>query len=279
MGMLITDLVKDRGHRLTETDRKLIMVLQSHPAEAAFWSAEQLTAPLGLHQSAATRLSQRLGFTGYPDLRDALRQDYLGAEGPSQRMKGRLQRHEHDHELQEFVTGEIAALEALSMHVTQDELDALAERVIDSDVVYLFGQGNAIVLVELLSRRLNRFGIRSTPLVGSRRDIAERIAPMRPGDTLLAFAFRRMPDALDNVLDLAIKEGVHATVLTDTLLTIHPEPDVIMAAPRGRSDEYLSLTVPMAICNGLILTIARRHPDMALGKLDRLGVILDHFEA
>ena len=277
--MLITDLVKDCGHRLTETDRKLIMVLQAHPAEAAFWSAEQLTAPLGLHQSAATRLSQRLGFSGYPALRDALRQDYLGADGPSQRMKGRLERHEHDHELQELVAGEIAALDALAMHVTQDELDDLAERMVAAEVVYLFGQGNAIVLVELLSRRLNRFGIRSTQLVGSRRDIAERIAPMRPGDTLLAFAFRRMPDALGSVLELAIEEGIHATVLTDTLLTIHPDPDVIIAAPRGRSDEYLSLTVPMAICNGLVLTIARRHPDMALSKLDRLGVILDHFEA
>lgn len=277
--MLITDLVKDRGHRLTETDRKLITVLQSYPAEAAFWSAEQLTAPLRLHQSAATRLSQRLGFEGYPDLRDALRQDYLGADGPSQRMKGRLERQEHDSELQELVTGEVAALEALSMHVTQAELDILAERIVEAAVVYLFGQGNASVLVELLSRRLNRFGIRSTQLVGSRRDIAERVAPMRSGDTLLAFAFRRMPDALANVLELTTQKDIHTTVLTDTLLTIHPDPDVIIAAPRGRSDEYLSLTVPMAICNGLVLTIAQRHPDMALGKLDRLGVILDHFEA
>src|SRR5699024_9480444 len=149
--MLITDLVKDRGHRQTETDRKLITGLQSYPAEAAFWSAEQLTAPLRLHQSAATRLSQRLGFERYPDLRDALRQDYLGVDGRFQRMKGRLERREHDSELRGLVTGEVAALEALAMHVTHAVSDILAERIEQAEVVHLFGQGNASVLVHHLS--------------------------------------------------------------------------------------------------------------------------------
>lgn len=78
-----------------------------------------------------------------------------------------MERQEHDNELQELVGGEVAALEALSMHVTQDQADMLAERIVEAEVVYLFGQGNASVLVELLLRRLNRFGIRSTQLVGS----------------------------------------------------------------------------------------------------------------
>ncbi len=277
--VLITDLVKARGHRLTETDRKLTAVLQSRPAEAAFWRAQELTSPLGLHQSSATRLAQRLGFSGYPELRETLRQDYLGSDGPSQRIRGHLDRSEEGHELQELVHGEIKALEELPRHVAQGDLDSLAARIVAADVVYLFGQGNSIVLVEQLARRLNRFGIRSTQLIGSRRDVAERIAPMRSGDALLAFAFRRMPDSLSQVLEMTVKEDIHSTVLTDNLLTMRPDPDSIIAAPRGRSSEFLSLTVPMAICNALVLTIARRHPDIALGSLDRLGGILEHFEA
>lgn len=277
--MLITDLVKSQGHRLTETDRRLTAVLQSHPAEAAFWRAEELTSPIGLHQSAATRLAQRLGFAGYPELREALRQDYLGSEGPSQRIRGHLDHSPDGHELQELVDGEIRALADLPQHVAQPELDALAAQIVAADIVYLFGQGNSIVLVEQLARRLNRFGIRSTKLIGSRRDVAERIASMRPADTLLAFAFRRMPDSLGQVIECATEAGTRSTVLTDTLLSIRPEPDSIIAAPRGRSSEFLTLTVPMALCNALVLTIARRHPQMAMGSLDRLGAILERFEA
>lgn len=278
IAVLLHEIVRTHGRRLTETDRRLIAALQANPAEAAFWRAQELTEPLGLHQSAATRMAQRLGFGGYPELRDVLRQDYLGGDGPSQRIRGRLGRQPEGQELRELVHGEIAALEELPQHVPQSVLDALAARIAGAEVVYLFGQGNSIVLVEQLSRRLTRFGIRCTALVGSRRDVAERIAPMRAEDALLAFAFRRMPDVLSHLLELARQEGIHSTVLTDTLLTMRPEPDSLIAAPRGRSSEFLSLTVPMAVCNALVLTIARRHPDRALVPLDRLGVILEHFE-
>lgn len=275
--MLISEIAKAAGHRLTDTDRRLVAVLQSQPAEAAFWRAQELTDPLGLHQSAATRLAQRLGFEGYPELRDALRQDYLAGDGPSQRVRGRLAGG--GDVLDELVQGEVAALAELPRHVAQAELDDLAERVLAARRVHLFGQGNAMVLVEQLGRRLQRYGVVTNPVSGSRRDLAERAAAIGEGDVLIAFAFRRMPGALAPLLRLSVDERVHSVVITDTLLAMTPRPDRIVAAPRGSGDAFLSLTVPMAISNALVLTIARRAPERALGALDRLGVLLERFEA
>ncbi|PRY65450.1 RpiR family transcriptional regulator [Glaciihabitans tibetensis] len=277
--MFITEIVKSRGHLLTATDRKLVGVLRSHPAEAAFWFANDLTAPLGLHQSAATRLAQRLGFAGYPQLRDALRQDYLAGNGPSQRLKGRLDQHPLDEVLRSFVDDEVEALRALPQHVSQDELDDLAGRVLAASTVYLFGQGNATVLVDQLTRRLQRFGVRPVALVGSRRDIAEAVTSIGPDDLLVVFAFRRAPSVLGAVLDLANAEGVHSVLITDTLLSLQPSPSAIIAAPRGGTDAFLSLTVPMAISNALVLTIAQGAPEHAVRSLDRLGAVLDTFDA
>lgn len=277
--MIITELVKNRGDLLTATDRRLIAVLQSRPAEAAFWFANDLTGPLGLHQSAATRLAQRLGFAGYPQLREALRQDYLAGDGPAQRLKGRLDQHPLDEVLRSFVDDEVAALSALTDHVGQAELDALAARVLAAGTVYLYGQGNATILVDQLSRRLRRFGVRPVALVGSRRDIAEAVAPLRAGDLLITFAFRRVPSTLNALLHLAAGEGAHSVLITDTLLALSPSPSTIIAAPRGGTDAYLSLTVPMAISNALVLTIARDAPETAVRSLDRLGVILENFDS
>lgn len=277
--MFITEIVKSRGHQLTATDRKLVAVLRARPAEAAFWFANDLTAPLGLHQSAATRLAQRLGFAGYPQLRDALRQDYLAGDGPSQRLKGRLDQHPLDEVLRSFVDDEVEALRALPQHVSQGELDALADRVLGASTVYLFGQGNATILVDQLTRRLQRFGVRPVPLVGSRRDIAEAVSPIGASDLLIAFAFRRVPSVLGSLLDLTNTEGAHSVLITDTLLSMQPSPNDIIAAPRGESDAFLSLTVPMAISNALVLTIAQNAPEPAVRSLDRLGAVLDTFDA
>lgn len=274
--MLITELVRRFGDRLTATDRRLASALHARPAEAAFWSAAQLTEPLGLHQSAATRMAQRLGFDGYPRLRDALRHDYLAGGGPSQRVRGRLERH--DEVLSGLVEDEARALSEIPQHVTQDDLDDLATRIIEAPAVHLFGTGNATALVAMLDRRLHRYGVRTVTITGSARDAAEQAATMTPGDVLLATAFRRVPALLAPLIETAREVGAHSALLTDTLLTLTPQPDRIVAAPRGGSDDFLTLTVPMAIANALVLTIARREPERAIGSLDRLGTLLERFD-
>lgn len=276
--MLIISLAKQRGHLLTPTDRRLVAALQSQPAESSFWRASELTDPLGLHQSAATRLAQRLGFDGYPQLRDALRDDYLAGDGPSQRIRGRLERHPDDDVIAGFVDDEVAALADLTRHVRQAELDALADRVLDAGEVHLFGQGNATVLVELVSRRLQRFGMRTVHLTGSRRDIAEKVSRLTGQDLLLAFAFRRPPTALGPLLTVADDVGAHSALITDSVVWPSPRPGTLIAAPRGGAGDYLSLTVPMAISNALVLTIARK-AEPSLRSLDRLGSLLDLFDA
>ncbi|GMA32058.1 MurR/RpiR family transcriptional regulator [Litorihabitans aurantiacus] len=277
--MLITQLAASHGSTLTATDRRLVAALQNQPDRASFWLAQELTGPLGLHQSSATRLAQRLGFDGYPQLRDALREDYLAGDGPSQRLRGRLERHPEDDVLASFVSDEVAALEALRRHVTQADLDELADRVLAAREVLLFGQGNATVLVELLARRLDRFGLRTVRLTGSRRDLAERLSRLAGADLLLAFAFRRAPAALGPLLSVATAAGASTALVTDTVVWTAPRPDQIVAAPRGGADDFLSLTVPMAVANALVLTVARRADDGALHHLDRLGHLLDQLDA
>lgn len=277
--MLITDLVANRGHLLTQNDRRLVSILQSQPAAASYWLAADLTHPLGLHQSAATRLAQRLGFAGYPELRDALRQDYMASEGPAQRVRERLDRHPDDDVIRGFVEDELAALAELTRHVNQRQLDDLAARVVAARHIYLFGQGNATVLVDLMARRLRRFGILVTPLTGARRDVAERITGLTADDLLLAFAFRKIPTLLPALIELAAETACYSALITDTLLSMSPQPDVLIAAPRGLGDQFLSLTVPMAISNALVLTIARRQPDDTNRSLDKLAHLLDRFDA
>ena len=276
--MFIAEIVKSRGHLLTTVDRKLVVRIQAHPADAPFWYASELTRPLGLHQSAATRLAQRLGFAGYPQLRDAVRQDYLAGAGPSQRVRGRLERHPDDEVLRSFVDDEIEALTALTQHVTQTEIDDIAGRLTTAGTVYLYGQGNATILVDQLTRRLQRFGVKPVALVGSKRDIAERAAGMDDADLLLGFAFRRLPSALGPLIDLARARGTHSVLITDTLLSMSPAPSRVVAAPRGGTDDFLSLTVPMAIANAVVLTMARTSPETTLRTLDRLAATLDHFD-
>lgn len=276
--MLITRLAQLHGDRLTETDRRIVSAMRERPHETAFARAAELTGPLGLHESAATRLAQRLGFDGYPQLRDALRTDYLGGDGPAQRVRNRVERADETDLLAGFLAEEIETLRAVSMHVTQTELDAAASDVLAARRVHLHGQGNAVVLVEQLARRLTRFGLDVVTLTGSRRDVAERAAGLGPDDLLLALAFRRPPGTLLPLLALVARVGARSVLLTDTLVSLSPRPDVTLAAPRGAGHDFHTLTVPMAIANALVLTIARSAPERTSRSLDRVELLLEQLD-
>ncbi|MCH1882036.1 MurR/RpiR family transcriptional regulator [Agrococcus sp. ARC_14] len=277
--MLITRLAQLHGERLTETDRRIVSAMRERPHETAFARAAELTGPLGLHESAATRLAQRLGFDGYPQLRDALRTDYLNSDGPSQRVRHRIERTDEGADLlATFLAEEIETLRAISMHVTQADLDAAAAELLAARRIHLHGQGNAVVLVEQLARRLTRFGMDVVALTGSRRDVAERAAGMGADDLLLALAFRRAPGTLLPLLALAAGAGARSILLTDTLVSLSPRPDRTLAAPRGAGHDFHTLTVPMAISNALVLTIARFAPERTSRSLDRVELLLEQLD-
>src|SRR3546814_11075156 len=54
---------------LTNSDRRIIEILLAQQSEAAFLSAAQLAERAQVHETTATRLAQKLGFAGYPELR------------------------------------------------------------------------------------------------------------------------------------------------------------------------------------------------------------------
>lgn len=67
--MTILDRIKTHSRRLTDADQKLITTMLENRAEAAFLSGPQLSQRASVHEATATRLAQKLGYKGFPDLR------------------------------------------------------------------------------------------------------------------------------------------------------------------------------------------------------------------
>lgn len=276
--MTFRTLVEQHRDRLTPADRRVLDVLLSHPTEAAFLRAEEIADRAGVHQASATRLAKRLGYAGYPELRSDLQSELLGGIGPGERVRRRLEHAEGGDLLQALVADELASLAELPRHVSQPQLDDVAGRLTRARRVFLFGQGNATVLVELMQRRLRRFGIDTITLDGPGRDLAEQLLALTAEDAVLTFAFRRAPTSLEPLLGYAAERGAPTVLVTDTVSGLQPAPTVVLAAPRGSGREFQSLTVPMALANALLLTIARQAPDSSISSLDRLGALLERFD-
>lgn len=282
--MVLRAAVEQHRGRLSVSDERLIQRLLSDPASAAFLSAAELAKRAGVHEATAVRLAKKLGYRGYPQLRADLQGELQVALGrraePADRVRRRLAHADDGDVLATLVRDETVALRGLPQHVGQASLDQAASALVDAQRVFLFGQGHATSLVDLLERRLRRSGYATVVLRAQGRELAEQVLALGRNDVVLALAFHSRPAGLRALLRHARRVGATTIGVSDALgPLLRPAPDHLLAAPRGLEAEFQSLVVPMTICNALVLTIARLDGGRSMAALDRLGGLIDEFES
>lgn len=278
-GMSLTERVAAHADRLTAADRRILEVLLSHPTEATYLPASDVTARAGVHAASATKLAQKLGYSGYPELRRSLQADVLDGSSPVDRVTRRIEHAGEGNLLDSLVADEVAALRDLSRQVSQQDLDRAADLLSAAHHRYLFAHGNSTVLAGMLARRLRRFGLPTSELERSGRGMAEQLVGLRPDDVVVAFAFLRTPPLLMDLADATAAAGASLVLVTDTLAAeLDGIASLSLSGARGSGREFQSLTVPMAITNALVLTVARRAPQPTTSALARLEKLLSVFE-
>lgn len=70
-------LIRSRWEALSGAERRVARRLVADPTAGAFGSAASVAAAAGVSPQTVVRLARRLGFDGWPDLRDALRRELL----------------------------------------------------------------------------------------------------------------------------------------------------------------------------------------------------------
>jgi DNA-binding MurR/RpiR family transcriptional regulator len=278
--MTILDRIKTHSRRLTDADQKLITTMLENRAEAAFLSGPQLSQRASVHEATATRLAQKLGYKGFPDLRAQLQREVLDDQDAANRMRRSVSKVEHGDYLTDLIAAEISALETLARSVEQTDIDRAADLIFSARRVFIFGQGHAQSVAGFLQRRLDRFGMTTIQLTGRGRDIAERLVSMEAGDLVVALAFRKQPQSYGPLMRHATRVGAQTMLVSDLVGPLmEPAADLMLAAPRGRSgSEFQTPTIPFAIVNAIVLTIAGRHQGQVIGRLEKLSELFNDFD-
>lgn len=273
--MDIRAIIEQNDSSLTPSERDLVKQILLNVKETAMMTAAELAHQVGVHESTAIRLVQKLGFSGFREFRRALQNEVLDTVDSADRVSRRLAR---SHNLEDLVSDEIRALEAMTTVISQEQLNQAAIDLIQARHIYLFARGHATLFVEFMDRRLRRSGFRTVDLRAEARDLAERAVTMGEGDVLLSFILRQIQPGFSNLMNHAHKVGAHSIVIADTVGPIlRPRPDVLLWASRGTEGEILTHVVPLTICNALILTIYELDHERRVEALDRVTTLIHTF--
>ncbi len=240
--------------RLSASEERVMNVLLGDQMSGI--PAAEVAERAKTHESTVVRLAQKLGYRGYPDLRNDLRKDETLGEAHQVIMRG-----ESGYDLSAFIADEIRALKRLPHFVPQEDLDAAAHTLHESQTVYLFSRNDEKPTLDLLARRMRRLGLKTVTLGTTPKDIAEGFVSFDENSTLIALALREAPSQLATLVSEAARRGGKTILISDVPgYRFRPSPDHLITARRGDDTEYRTQLIPVALAYALQLAVFHQDP-------------------
>ncbi len=265
---------------LTPNERRLVQAVMNSPTVAALGTASDLAGSIGVHEATASRLARKLGYKSYASFREALREEFIATRDTAKRFEKTIAQNSSDSILGNLALQEAEALGRVEDAISGEQIGLAADMMIRADRIFIYGYGNSEVLALMMSKRFRRFGKDVHQLDGDPRSLAEQVLGLRRGDVVLTFAYRRAPRGYEGLIETAREAGVETIVIagnSGAMLT--PQPDHLLLAPRsGASDAFQTLTVPMTVCNAIVIAAGITAKQESLKKLEKLGQLIERFD-
>ena len=275
-------LINSFEGKLTDADQELISIILGEPSEAVYLSSAELASKATVHASTVVRLARKLGFDGFPEMRQKLRQDVEFKKNSSDKIRQRIDLIEKGSNLSDLIESEIAAIAAISNTVSQNQIDEVVNKIYKAKSIFIVGRGSAAPLMTHFERRLRRSGIQCRAALNlQRRDLAEQLIGIQKGDAIVVFGFQSinsLPSGYSSLIESAKSIGAYSIAIGDsTILTARPKPDMVLSVSRPKEGVMQLRSGPMLICEALAMTLLHKKSKKAVRGVESLEHLRANF--
>jgi len=253
----VTDVAESiRLHldQLSPNDRRIAHHLLDHPAEAPFETAESLAAHTGVSKAAVVRFAVRVGYAGFAELHDALRDEAVA------RLQAPREQEPRGDVIAAVAGRARADLAAMRGQVDREQFDAAVSLLLKGNgKIGIFGHRKSAALAEYAYYLLNPLLSNTWPIAAGEPGIADQLIDLEPGDRLIAFTFRRYARVTAQVIESFHDAGAPVVLITDDLMAPAAglASHVLVAAP-AEPGEFDTAAPGIVLIEALAAAIASR---------------------
>jgi DNA-binding MurR/RpiR family transcriptional regulator len=180
--------------QLSKKHKDIAHFVLDNPDSVAFSSASEVGAKTGTSAATVVRFCQALGFEGYVQLQEAVRErmslQRMAMERLEQRMANRIAKEDL---LTRVLATDIHNIERTATLAGTDQFREAAEEIRRARQVLIVGSGLAAMLVEYLVYSLQRVDVPTRSVTGGEEPLAMALAFVQPEDVVIGISFRRSP--------------------------------------------------------------------------------------
>ena len=207
-----------RSMPLAGKKRQVAKYILDNFVEASFLTAAQLAEKVQVSEPTVIRLACDLGFSGFPELRDAL-QEEVQAQLTTVELLRRARRKSSKSPAIRSLLAEAENLEVLLHSIDVRELKRVARLVVDADKVIVIGYKMAAVLADYLWMALKKSIDNTVAVTEATGRFQEELIFAGPKSIVLAISFPRYTAAVIRDFRQARQMGVQTVAITDSDLS------------------------------------------------------------
>lgn len=274
----VNQRLAEHASDFTPTEASIAAHLVKHPELWGFAATSELAAAIGVHRSTLVRFAQRLGYAGFPELRDAVRSGYLRSVATPLELSGSRTDSAFTDLVGTVYERELRNLKQTYEHLDGDVLERAARDIAGARKVLVFGRRYSFTIAMHTSLLLSslRPHVRLAPDPGG--SSVDAMFDLDSGDAALLFSLRRHSPEVQRAIDFLDKRRVPATLVTDAApVASLPDGLKVLQAYVGSNSTLDSFTALVSLGHA-IATIVEQLVDDADARQARLEEARAHFQ-
>ena len=276
----IITLIKEKYFTLSKGQKLIADFVCEKYDKAAFMTASKLGEKVGVSESTVVRFAYELGFDGYPQFQNMLREIIKNKLTASQRVEITSDKFAEKDILTTVLSSDIEKLRQTLETVSPAEFTDCIDTIANARRVYVLGARTCFSIASFLGLYLNFISI-DTRLIttNSASETFEQIFDIDKDDVVIAISYPRYSRRTHNAVKYAHSKGSKVIAITDSEHSpIVKYSNHALLARSDMSNFVDSLVAPLSIINALIVALVMRNRETVADNFNALEHIWEEYK-
>lgn len=279
-GKDLLSTISDMTPKFSKGQRQIVAFILEHYDKAAYMTAAKLGKIAGVSESTVVRFANELGFSGYPEFQQSLRELIRTKLTTIQRIEIANDRIGGDDLLEKVLISDMDKIKHTLEEIDRDSFNRAVDSLISAKTIYIIGMRSSSAIADFLYFYLNLI-CPNVKLVrtNSGSEVFEQLLRISSEDAIVGISFPRYSKRIINALEYAKSQSSHVIAITDSVKSpIAAYADDLLVAKSDMASFVDSLVAPLSIINALIAAIGKKKQGEVATTFEKLESIWEEYE-
>lgn len=278
-GNVLTE-INSKLKDFSKGQRSIATYILEHYEKAAYMTAQKLGVAANVSESTVVRFAFELGYDGYPELQNDLKEMIKNKLTSVQRIEVANEQIGDSNILEKVMCMDIEKIRKTLDETSYESFNNAVNIITKAKTIYILGTRSALVLARFMALYFNIIfdNVRLIDTTSS-SEMFEQIMRIDKSDVIIGLSFPRYSKRSVKALSYAKNNNAKVVAITDSSISpIAEHADCLLLAKSDMASFVDSLVAPLSLINALIVAVGlKKHKDLK-STFERLETIWDEYD-